>query len=123
MADQVFQDKVSYLLFRQTVGIDIEVSILAGMLEPALLFLVFVQVPIHFTAAHRNGITDIQKNQYIRVGDTLPHGRNVRVLLSDMARLDIAFLQNPDQGRFSSRARADDAYQRDGFIGSHSKGG
>ncbi len=79
----------------------IEMAVLAGVGQAALLLKVFFFRPIELTAADRLGIRAIQKDQDIGIGNALPHVRNIRMFLGDVAQLNGVGFQAVDEGRFS----------------------
>ncbi len=84
----------------------------AGIGEaPVLLCIIFrrpIQLPPFFTDLVRN----IQKNEYVGIGDTPPHIGNVRMLLGDMPRVQAGFFEIFGEGGFSGCTRPNDANQQ-----------
>lgn len=57
----------------QVVGVDIQVSMLAGMPQAIDLNLIFTFIPIELAALDGYRVGDIQINENLRIREALPH--------------------------------------------------
>ncbi len=90
-----------YLRRFESVGKYIQICILPGMRQPAMLLLVFFHRPIQIAPANCLRIGGIQKYQAIRMGDLLPHGAHIRMFLGDMPGINPQAIQSFYESCFS----------------------
>jgi hypothetical protein len=98
---QKVQCLLQYLLGSERIRVNVKMSMLPGVHEAALLFVVLAFLPAQLAAGSADREGCIQKDQDIGVGDLLPHRLDVRMLLGDVAT-GIALLFEPaDQRGFT----------------------
>lgn len=96
----------------QVVGVDIQVSMLAGMPQAIDLNLIFTFIPIELAALDGYRVGDIQVNENLRIREALPHIGDVRMLLSNMPDAEAIVRKARDQGRFPGSTGSDNSYLR-----------
>ena len=102
---------ISDFLRRKVIGEDITIRVYTGVGQPAVLLQVFIHSPVQPAAPARHLVGRVKKYENIGIGQPLPHGRHIRMLLGDMAEPDIFQIETRDQGGFSGRAGTDYADQ------------
>ncbi len=77
------------------------------MSKAAELFVIIGSIPVQISPFCANFKGRMQVNQYIGLGDDLPHRLGIRVFLSDMSALKAQFVETSLKGGFSGTARPD----------------
>ncbi len=98
---------VSDFLRGKVIGEDITIRVYAGVCQPAVLLQVFIHSPVQPAAPARHLVGRVKKYENIGIGQPLPHGRHIRMFLSDMAEPDVFQIEACDQGGFSRSAGTD----------------
>lgn len=100
---------LEHLLWGEDICIDQQISVLAGMRQPAELFCIFLLRPVQIPAEDRLRVRDFQINEQVWIREALPHIRNVGMFLGDVLPYDPMLAKIGDEGGLSCTARADNA--------------
>jgi hypothetical protein len=98
-------------VWREAVGVDVEVGVGASVLEAEVLFSEEVGGPARSATPAYRVERGIEIDQQIGPG-TLPQVGHIRVLLGDGARRVAAFAEGLDESGLARGADADDNYSR-----------
>src|SRR5512134_1687068 len=108
---QVIQCRLQDLVRSQVISLDDYMCVLMGMREPAELFFVIFQPPVEFAARRTYRKRCMKKNQYIWLGNDLPHGWHIGMFLRNVTACVTVFFETCDECGFPRTAWTNNANQ------------
>lgn len=102
---------ISDFLRRKVICEDVTIRVYAGVGQPPVLLQILIHSPVQPAAPARHLVGRVKEYQNIGIGQPLPHGRHIRMLLGDMAEPDVFQVETRDQGGFSRSAGTNDTDQ------------